>query len=483
MPITKCIQVVIFQIIFILFGSIFCIVIAQVAEKPQNVTNHDTVNKEKKTYGGWTMTSLNGISKSKLESIQLLSGKSVSALSIQMKDGFYVNVVDPNSSVESAGLEESDVIISFNGRRFKSIDVYEKWIEETLPEQLTLVVFKSSNDYKKSTSIVVAPKNETVEEDDNAQFENNNTREFQRQIRALQRQAIELRKDKQLDLEIALGDTYGKSKAQIKYEKQEIENKYETAEKKRKVMEESLKKQLAAEREHIRNMRNVIGNLEQEQSKDRKNLERELLNERVEKEKEWREKESQSHSKSTESEKPSVETATHDKKSDLLDKEFEVLLQQLEMPKNLEYFSPEIILKQIDAYNEKERDISKIFVLNISPEEKQSLVVYLLLLQKTQGKKYDSIDFKYRLQGLVSGKEKLKKKLDVYTINKIDIDRTVSRAIAVSKSGGGASVDDIRLLESMLPESNRLSGNAYAKEEEERLAKVKREKEKNDLFK
>jgi hypothetical protein len=472
------IQMLVFQMFFVLlFGAVPDAVTAQSAEKPQTINSV-----EKKMYDGWALASLYDANKNILEYVQLLSGKSASALSIQMKDSFYIEDVDLDSPAESAGLEMGDVIVSFNGKRFKSFADYEKWLEQTLPDKLTLVVYKASNDYKKSVTIDVFPKADVVEKDDRAPLESDKTLEYQRQLLSLRRQFISRRKDMELDLKIAQGDTYGKSNAQIRYEKQEIESKYMFEEKKAKIQEETLKKLLVTERRHLRNKRDALAKIEQKHAKERQDLEVEILNDRVEKEKEWREKESHAHPKLTESEKQSVESVAYDKKSDLFDKDFEAVLQQIEMPKNQEYFPPETILKQIDVYNEEQSDL-KLFVLNISPKEKQSLIVYLLLLQKIRGKKYNSIEFKYILQHLIYGKEKFKEKLDVYAINKIQIDEAIKTAIAVSKSGGPASLDDVRILESMLPESNRLSGNAHTEEEEERLAKVKRKKEKDDLFK
>jgi hypothetical protein len=155
------------MIFVVLFGLVANVVVAQTIAESQIINS-----KEKKTYSGWAMSSLHDVDKSKLEDIQLWSGKTASALSTQMKDGFYVDVVDVDSSAESAGLEEDDVIVSFNGRRFKSIDLYEKWLEQTPPDKLTLVVFKQSDNYKKSTSIVVLP----TGENDNQQKKNNSFR-------------------------------------------------------------------------------------------------------------------------------------------------------------------------------------------------------------------------------------------------------------------------------------------------------------------
>jgi hypothetical protein len=475
---TLFIQKLIFQVFFVLlFGVASGITIAQTAEKPQTANNN-----EKKTYSEWAMISLQDVGKSTLEYIQLLSGKSTSALSIQMKDSFYIEDVDLDSQAESVGLEMGDVIASFNGKRFKSLADYEKWLEQTLPDKLTLVVYKLSNDYKKSVTINVSPKTDVVEKDDSTPLESDKILEYQQQLRSSRRKFISKMLDMKTDYDIANMDTYGVSKAQLQNRKKLYDVDVEHEKKLQKIQEEILKKKLAEERMHLRNKRDTLGNLKQKHAKEQQDLEVELLNERVEKEKEWREKESHTNPKLIESEKQVVEPAVYDKKSDLLDEEFKVVLQQLKMPKNLEFFPPETILKQIDAYNEEQRDISET-LLNISLKEKQSLVVYLLLLQKTRGKKYDAIEFKYIMYDIIRGREGLKEKLDVYTINKIHIDERIKIAIAVSKNGGPASLDEVHVLESMLSESNQLSGNVHAKEEEERLAKIKRKKEQDDLFK
>ena len=183
----------------------------------------------------------------------------------------------------------------------------------------------------------------------------------------------------------------------------------------------------------------------------------------------------------------------------------------------------DILRRQIDAVNRKDNGEVRV---ELSNEEKESIVQYLLLAEKSLGEqvsesglsllimklgdyKKGSYDFFLAKQfgrEVTDGKIKYEK-IDVYVVclaawsNKWSISGSLAgkaietraeskryATVELARESAGASAahsstrHEVDIIESLLPECNRLSGNTHNAEEKERLGKKQRDTEKEQLF-
>jgi len=161
-------------------------------------------------------------------------------------------------------------------------------------------------------------------------------------------------------------------------------------------------------------------------------------------------------------------------------------------------YSADSIAKQIDDRVARSGEHSIAISFSFSPSEKQSIIDYLILLQKTTGKKYEQSSFDLLLTklGLVVKKQK-QKTLDVYVVNQTHIEILMDEAMKFAKKRDAATSNrakeeqnkivreiwnEVDVLRGMLPESNRLSNNAHNSTEKERLDRIERERKTRSLF-
>ena len=113
------------------------------------------------------------------------------------------------------------------------------------------------------------------------------------------------------------------------------------------------------------------------------------------------------------------------------------------------------------------------------------------------GKQYERTTLSLLLTTLNQIKRNRNKKIDVYVVNQTHIENEQDMAVHFGQKRDNA-IDkkeaeeyrrtakdiwtDVRILQNMLPESNRLSGNAHDAEEKERLDKIERENKVQSLF-
>ncbi|MDR2116825.1 MAG: hypothetical protein LBP87_10650, partial [Planctomycetaceae bacterium] len=152
----------------LLFTFVFCygICFSQTTDntKQENKTDQDN---QPKTYIGLELCSLHDLDKGDrfdfrdkitLYKIGELSNKTPSTLATQMKDGFIVRGIYEDSPVDTIiKLETDDIIVSFNGRRFASLDKYETWLKNNKTPKISLIVYKRSDNYQKNKTVVITP--------------------------------------------------------------------------------------------------------------------------------------------------------------------------------------------------------------------------------------------------------------------------------------------------------------------------------------
>lgn len=199
-------------------------------------------------------------------------------------------------------------------------------------------------------------------------------------------------------------------------------------------------------------------------------------------------------------------------------------------PRQDDFATKDLLRRKIDAVNRQDNGEVKV---ELSDKEKEGIVQYLLLAEKALGKKeseaglslligklskykngsgigdYAYSDFSLiRLFGReVTNADVRYEKIDAYVAglagwvvmsdlsgsaamssNKAreESRRYGGKELARSAAGASAAASSFRsqkdIIESLLPECNRLSGNAHDKEEKERLGKKQREAEKKQLF-
>jgi hypothetical protein len=169
--------------------------------KQKNETDQDN---QPKTYTGLELCSLHDLDKGDvydfgdeitLYKIGELSNKKPTELTTQMKDGFIVRNVDQGSPADTAKLQKDDIIVSFSGRRFATLEKYETWLKNNITPKISLIVYKRSDDYQKNKTVIITP---TVEKPENEKIKktNKNTRDtfFEQIDQAGQKKKQELEK-------------------------------------------------------------------------------------------------------------------------------------------------------------------------------------------------------------------------------------------------------------------------------------------------
>jgi hypothetical protein len=168
--------------------------------KQENKTDQDN---QPKTYTGLELCSLHDLDKGSvydfgdeitLYKIGKLSDKKPAVLATQMKDGFIIRGVYENSPADTVKLETDDIIVSFNGRRFDSLEKYETWLKNNITPKISLIVYKRSGNYQKNKTIIITP---TAEKPDNVKTKktSSNATEFKTydQEKQEKKQALETR--------------------------------------------------------------------------------------------------------------------------------------------------------------------------------------------------------------------------------------------------------------------------------------------------
>jgi hypothetical protein len=131
--------------------------------KQKNETDQDN---QPKTYTGLELCSLHDLDKGDvydfgdeitLYKIGELSNKKPTELTTQMKDGFIVRSVDQGSPADTAKLQKDDIIVSFSGRRFATLEKYETWLKNNITPKISLIVYKRSDDYQKNKTVIITP--------------------------------------------------------------------------------------------------------------------------------------------------------------------------------------------------------------------------------------------------------------------------------------------------------------------------------------
>jgi hypothetical protein len=138
------------------FISVMEFVFAQIADIEKQESKMEQ-NNQLKTYTGFELLSLHDIGTEMKNRILYVSNKEISKLAIQMKNGFIVRAVYDDSPADKEGLQSDDIIVSFNGMRFVSLNVYEQWIKNNTNSKIALIVYKWSDRYQKSKIIIITP--------------------------------------------------------------------------------------------------------------------------------------------------------------------------------------------------------------------------------------------------------------------------------------------------------------------------------------
>jgi uncharacterized Tic20 family protein len=167
--------------------------------------------------------------------------------------------------------------------------------------------------------------------------------------------------------------------------------------------------------------------------------------------------------------------------------------QEISEKKQKDFYSAEIIEKRI-------ADCSETIKLDLTPKERKVILNFFVRLQeilqnKECASKLSISVYLYKIERFKSNREI---EIDEYIVNVLYGENIMTNYIAANNQRRRAMDEkeekkqelmmeyyslNMKLIELMLPESNRLSGNAHDAEEKERLDKIKREKEKEALFK
>ncbi len=109
----------------------------------------ETQKKEKIRVSGWIGVMVQDVNKKIARKVKLDS-----------EEGAYVNEVLEDSPADSAGIQECDVIIEFNGKKLFDSDDLAKTVRRTLPEtKVNLVIIRESE--KKTLHLTVGKKRES----------------------------------------------------------------------------------------------------------------------------------------------------------------------------------------------------------------------------------------------------------------------------------------------------------------------------------
>jgi len=111
------------------------------------------------------------------------------------------------------------------------------------------------------------------------------------ELRSMQRQSASRMLDRKLDLEIAQGDTYGKSKLQQQREQRDIKDRYADEESRQDLRKDEKQAKLKADEEHLKERQAKEDALQRHQSAERQKLEMDLLNEKAKMQETWLKKE------------------------------------------------------------------------------------------------------------------------------------------------------------------------------------------------
>lgn len=162
------------------------------------------------------------------------------------------------------------------------------------------------------------------------------------------------------------------------------------------------------------------------------------------------------------------------------------ILQQPDAPEKIQ------MRKKIDAVNRQNDGTVQV---ELSEEEREGVVQYLLLAEKALKKKYDAIGISFLLRELKSKKSigrtssaDIARKAGLVFPKPVKIDAYIACWAAYDSEPLTPSRDygeykrTLAIIMSLLPECNRLSGNAHAEKEKTRLENKRLEAEKDNLF-